>query len=298
MINALNMELESIRTVLRNSACEISVAVDRSRDTGTFYTMVAIFSNMAAREIAGRLAVSGAFEQNRDFIGSFTFKDALHLVFTYQPESSLPGKEDIYAGTYEKRRRVALNLLTALAETEVSGDIGKLLLNARNVNLAPDGEVTLNYFLDFGEFVPSGGELGFYRDAAAFALKILAREYEVKYDGQIDSYPHELRLMYKKLQNRAFRSISQIIAFVRELPDKLTEQRFGVMRLAGFFGRIKIFLTKNPANLFLTVIVLVTLGYLGYQLAIRLAAGRRMEENTVYVGMEQIGEVYLGEENI
>jgi hypothetical protein len=158
--------------------------------------------------------------------------------------------------------------------------------------------VYLNYFLDFKGFTPSDGQESFHRDAAEYAFSILTREYAAKYEGQVELYPNELRLMYKKLQNKAFRSISQIIAFVRTLPDKPAEQRFGIMKLAGAAKSVKDTLLKKPANLFLAIVVVMTLGYLGYQLAIRAMASKSIEENTVYVGMQQIGEVYLGEEDI
>ncbi len=302
MINALNMELEIVRTVLRNAVNEVGVYIDEKRDTGAYYTVISIFSRPVAKWVAGQMAVAGLFAQNRDFVGSFTYQNALHLVFTYHPERHLEGTEELYAASFAKRKEVALHFLAALAETEIGGGAGRLLMAGRNVNLASDGKIALNYFLDFAACAPSElldeSQAGFYRDAAAFAFGILAREYEAKYDGQIESYPHELRLMFKKMQNKAFRSLSQIIAFVRGLPDIPSEQRLGVRRYTGWFKDRAAFIMRNPANLFLAVVVAVTLGYLGYQLAVRAMAGRQRQENTVFVGMEQIGEVYLGEENI
>jgi hypothetical protein len=298
MISALNMELEIVRTVLVSDVSEVSVYSDTKRDTGSYYTMVSVYSKTVAKELAGRIAIAGLFGGNGDFIGSFTHKDALHLVFAYHPESTLANREALYAGTFVKRKEVALSFLAALAETEITGDLGRLLLTDRNINLTSDGKVYLNYFLDFKGFTPSDGQDNFHRAAAEYAFDILTREYAAKYDNQVEMYPHELRLMYKKLQNRAFRSLSQIIAFVRTLPDKPPEQRFGIMKLAGAAIALKNALLKRPARLFLAIIVIMTLGYLGYQVVIRAMASKSMEENTVYVGMQQIGEVYLGEEDI
>jgi hypothetical protein len=298
MINALNMELEIVRTVLVSDVSEVSVYSDTKRDTGSYYTVVSVYSKSVAKDLAGRIAIAGLFGGNGDFVGSFTHKDALHLVFLYHRESTLANREALYAGTFVKRREIALNFLAALAETEIPGDLGRLLVSDRNVNLTPDGKVYLNYFLDFKGFTPSDEQDSFYRAAAEYAFDILTREYAAKYDNQVEQYPHELRLMYKKLQNKAFRSLSQIIAFVRTLPDKPAEQRFGIMKLAGTATAVKDLLLKRPANLFLAIVVIMTLGYLGYQVAIRAMASKSMEENTVYVGMQQIGEVYLGEEDI
>ena len=298
MIGALNMELATVRTVLKNEVCEVSVAIDEKRDTGAYCTVVSISSTPVAKEIAARIAVNGLFGQNRDFIGSFTHKDSLHLVFAYQQENLLTATQSIYAGTFQKRKEIALRFLAALAETELEGDIGRLLINGRNINLTPQGLVSLNYFLDFSEFIPMNGNDHFYRDAAAYAFGILAREYELKYSGEVDMYPQELRLMHKKLHNRAFRSLSQVIAFVRGLPENPTEQRFGVMKAVDAAKGVRAFVMRNPTRLFLIAVVAVTVGYLGYQLAIRAVSRQNIRENTVYVGMHQIGEVYLGEEDL
>ena len=298
MISALNMELEIIRTVLRNDVNEISVCTDLKRDTGAHYVDIAIFTRDVTKEIAERMAVDGLFAQNGDFIGSFTYRDALHLVFNYHPESTLANKEALYASNFAARKQVALSFLTALAETDIRGDIGKLLIADRNVNITPDGKVYLNYFLDFGIFAATTEQETFYRDAALFAFGILAREYEVRYDEQMVMYPNELRLMHKKIENRAFRSYSQIMAFIKTLSDKPKEQRFGLSRLLTAYENVRDILQKNPANVFLAAVVLITLGYLTYQVTVRIITEKTTKENTVYVAMQNIGEVYLGEENV
>jgi len=110
-------------------------------------------------------------------------------------------------------------------------------------------------------------------------------------------YPHELRLMYKKNQNKMFRSLSQIMAFVRMLPENPVRRRFGLMRVVDSLGRFAGVISRNPLNLFLAVVTLVTLVYLGYQLTVRSVANRGVKENTVYAGMQQIGDIHLGEES-
>ena len=42
MFPALNMELEIVRTVLKNPVNDIYVCTDLRKNTGTFYTMVSI----------------------------------------------------------------------------------------------------------------------------------------------------------------------------------------------------------------------------------------------------------------
>lgn len=298
MIYALNMELEIVRTVFRSKASEASVYADRKRDTGSYYTVLSIYSKTVSKEIAERMALSGLFSSNSDFIGSFTHKDALHLVFRYHPESRLAGKESLYASSFAKRKELALGFLSALAETELPSDIGRFLITDENVNIAPDGSIFLNYFLDFTGYTPDYGEEEYYRDAARYAFRLLASEYAAKYEEQMDRYPDELRLMYKKTVNRAFKSLSQIISFVLAMPDAPQERHHGVRKILGVAQRCKRFVVKNSMMLFVTAMIAVTVVYLGVQIGSRVIAGRNRRENTVYVGMQTIGEVYLGEEDI
>jgi hypothetical protein len=290
------MELEIVRTVFLGELNEVGVYVDTKRETEQYYTLVSIFSKPIAKELAGRLAIGGLFSGNRDYIGSFTHKDALNLVFVYHPESRLMNKAGLYAPTFSRQKEVALSFLAALAEAEMGEDIGPLLITDENVSITPEGKVYLNYFLDFKRFETGAAQDTFYCTAANYAAEILCREYAAQYDGQTAMYPHELRLMYKKIQNRSFRSLSQIMAFVRALPSQPVRQRLGPMRAVGAFEGIRGFIAKNPAGLFLAVVVLVTVAYLGYQVTVRSMTSRNVRENTVYDGMRHIGEVYLGEE--
>ena len=298
MISALNMELDIVRTVFSGELNEVGVYIDTKRDTGTYYTVVTIFSTPLAKVIAKRIAVDGLLGQNSDYMGSFTHKDTLNLVFLYRDESKLMYKEAIYAATFAKRKEIALGFLTALAETELRGDIGMLLISDENINLTSDGMVYLNYCLDFTEFSPSATLDDFHAKAGSYAFDILTSEYAAKYERSVEMYPHELRLMYKKIQNRVFRSLSQIMAFIKALPDKPEEQRFGIARLANGVKKAIAYVSKNPAGLFLLCLVAVTVVYLGYQIVIRVMSDKTTRENTIYVGMQQIGEVYLGEENV
>ena len=295
MIMALGMELETVRTVLRNDVNEVTVCTDTTRDSGAYYTMVSVFSKAVSKEIAAKMAYPGLFRQNDDFVGSFTHRDAMCLVFNYRPENRLQNREALVASSFPKRKELALSLLTALAETEITGNIGTLLLSDENVHVGPDGKIYLNYFLNFQK-LPEDGPDDFFRDAARCAFGILAREFETRHAGQVDFYPSELRLMFKKIENRSFKSFTQIMAFVRGLSDVQKEPRFGIMRFIDVLIRFKNYLASNPSSFFLSVVVAVTLVFLGYQLTTRYIASRNAKENTVFVGMQTIGEVYLGEE--
>ena len=303
MIQALNMEFETVRTVLKNDVNAVDVCVDVSAGADARYTLVSITSEFVAKDMIKRIAVDGIFAQNGDFIGSFTHKNALYLVFRYYPESLLHHKEALYAPTFANRKEAAVNILAALAETEIPGDLGKLLLTEGNVNLTPDKKAYVNYFLDFTPYEElekyrgvSGQDL-FYRDAALYIADFLCIEYAVKYDQQTAMYPDEVRLMYRKAESRSFRSYSQIILFIKELSDKPKPRRFGIMRIITVFEKLMAFILSNPMNLFIAIVVLVTLIYLGYQLAVRGIAGKKARENTYYAGIETIGEIDLGEED-
>jgi hypothetical protein len=291
------MELKIVRTVFRGNLNDVGVYADTKGGEDQYYTVVSVFSTSVAKELASRLTIGGLFSGNRDYIGSFTHNGALNLVFVYHPESRLMNKSALYAPTFAKQKEVALSFLAALAETGAEEDVGKLLIMDENVNIAPGGKVYLNYFLDFKRFTPNQARDRYYYIAANYAAEILAREYAAQYGGQTDMYPHELCLMYKKIKNRTFRSLSQIMAFVRSLPDKPARRKFGAMRILGAFEGAKNFVAKKPANLFLAAVVLVTVIYLGYQVALRSTTSRSVRENTVFEGMRQIGEIYLGEED-
>lgn len=297
MIRALHLELEPVRVVLKNPVNEVSVCAD-SGHKDSFYTVISILSKAVAKELAARVALGGLFSQNSDFVGHLSHRDALLLIFRYHSENRLANKQALYAKSFGERKALAVSLLTALAGADFPADIGLLLIAEENLNIAADGKVYLNYLLDFSRFSPSATGDDLYRAAAGAAFDILAAGYAAKYERHVEYYPHELRLMYKKIENRTFHSYSQAMTFVQALPDTPREQRFGAKRLLGAAERLRDIILRKPANLFLSAVVAITLVYLGYQLAIRAAAGRGVRENTVFVGLQTIGEVYLGEEDI
>ena len=51
MFPALNMELEIVRTVLKNPVNDIYVCTDLRKNTGTFYTMVSIADPDCRRKV-------------------------------------------------------------------------------------------------------------------------------------------------------------------------------------------------------------------------------------------------------
>ncbi|MEG2174011.1 MAG: hypothetical protein RR135_00820, partial [Oscillospiraceae bacterium] len=204
MLEALNMQLETVRTVLTNEVNEISVCVDLRRKTGVFYTVVSIISGAVRRQVAGIFASDGPLATNSDYIGLFSHGDSLNLVFLYREESLLSRREAIYATTFALRKQIVESLLVSLAETQLVGSIGLLLLTERNLNISSDGTVYFNYFLDFDSWEPEVEESRFFLKTARLCFGILSRDYQARYNGIVSSYPGELQVFAKKTELQSF----------------------------------------------------------------------------------------------
>lgn len=294
MLSALGMHLEPVRTVLKNEVCEVNVYTDAKSGAGRLYTVNTIHSPALTRELAGRVAVGDLFGKCADFVGSFMHRNTLNLVFNYQQERHITSSDIIYSAAFPKRKEIATAFVTALAETGIDGDVGTLLITEENVNIS-GSRVYLNYFLDFGKLPESEGRTRFFNSTAMFAFILLSWGYSERYDGNVDLYPNTLRLMQKKAMSGNFRSFSQVIAFIRDLPDAPQEQRRGITRIFDGIDAVRRALTGNATRTFMTIVVVATLVFLVYQLGIRWSARAQTDRNSVYVGMENIGEVYLGE---
>lgn len=298
MAEALGMRLEAIRTVLKNEVNEITVCVDKKRPNGVFYTMISITSAEVRRQIAQRMVTTGLFTTNSDYVGSFTREDSFNLVFLYHPENCLNRRELVLATDFVKRKQITEHFLIAYAEIQVTGSVGVLLLEERNINIGSDLGVYFNYFLDFADWNPALEDDDFYRRAAQYAFAFLSREYAEKFGGSVDRYPNELQVFYKKAQNKSFLSFSSILVFLRMIPDAPVEPRVGI---AAALNRVKTALAwvgAHSTGLFLAGVVLVTVVYTGYQITSRMRFRAAAQENTTYVGLSRIGDVYLGDENI
>ena len=296
MFPALNMELEIVRTVLKNPVCEIYVCTDLKRGTGVFYTLIAILDSDCRRTVAGRVGSETLFSSNSDYIGSFSYKNTFNLVFLYKRENRLSSREAIYTGSFADCRKLAVNFLIACAESEIYGDMGQLLVNSRNVNVGPDGRVYFNYFLDFADYKSTGGDSAYYKQVAEYAFDLLAYEYHLRFDRTIADYPDELQLFYRKLQAGGFTTFRQLITFIRQLPDKLTARKGFFRKLSNAVYQVRSFVTRNSMALFVAVLVAVTVVYAAYQIILRTSTARENGQNTPYVGVDRIGGVYLGDE--
>lgn len=297
MIQALNMQLEPVRTVLANEVNAVAVCEDCRRDTGVFYTVISITAPEVRREVAGLMATARLFVGNRDFIGSFTQGDALNLVFLYRTENRLLSHEDVYGTDFPHRREMAENFLTACAETQLEGSVGMLLLEERNLNLGRDGSVYFNYFLDFARWERETSPERFYSVVAVRAFDILSRDYTRQAEGSITNYPSELQVLYKKAQFGSFISLGGVLACVRALPARLSPPSRGLRRLWAAVLRGLHFLQRHSMEFFLGILVTVTLVYLVVQVSARVSAQKAADNNIVFQGLAQIGEVYLGDED-
>lgn len=297
MVDLLGMQLEAVRTVLQNDVNEISVCTDLKRRTGVFYTMVSIIEPGVRLRVAALLA-DGLFSRNSDFLGSFSQGDRLNLVFLYRDENPLERQEAFYATNFARRKKIAENLVVALAETQVAGSVGELFLSPRNLNISPDLSVALNYFLDFQAWQPEGDDSLFYRRVAQAVFQILSREFHLRFAGQLDSYPSELQAFYKKAETNGFYSHSAILTALKLLPDEPEPPRAGLRKLAGDVGGFWGWVKAHGMAIFIIALVAATAMYAGWQIAIRLSYRSAAEKNTAYAGLESIGDVNLGDDTI
>lgn len=295
MFPALNMELEIVRTVLKNKINDIYVCTDLLKDTGTFYTMISVRDKKYRKIITEKLNTERMFFSNRDFLGSFTYGDCLNLVFRYYHENLLVVMSGIYLEEFADCKKAALNLISACAESGAGADMGMLLLDEKNINITRDGDIQFNYFLDFSQMQQNVGEELYLKKVAEAAFGILEMNYKGRYETP-DSYPGDLRLFYLKMTTGGLASLGYMISVIRGMSDKPVEMRGFFWWIQSRFYRVKNFLFRNSMTTFLTILVLVTLIYAGIQIHNRWEIRKAYENNVSYYGIEYIGDVYLGDE--
>lgn len=298
MFQVLNMSLQIVRTVLKNEINEVSVCEDVQRENGGFYTVISITDGPTCRQLAQRVNSEPMFCENRDFIGSFTYRSSLNLVFRYRAEARLREKESILAMNFAERKALAAMFLAACAEAGAEGPVGELLLQDRNIHVTADGKVYFNYFLDFKEFQPSHPVKRFYSYAAEYTFELLTREYQRTCAGQLSRYPKELQAFNKKRLRDGFTSISQILLTVRQMPDQPEQQLFGWRRIWGSIKDAALWARQHSMAIFVAVLVSVTIVFAGYQITVRASYRSDKKAHTAYGGMERIGEMYLGNEDV
>jgi len=295
MYHVFNMELEIVRTVLKNEINAISVCADLKSNNDDFYTLISISNTGLRKKVVALINGEDALATNSDFIGSFTMQDNLNLVFAYKKENILSKREAIYISNFADRKRVVTSLLVSCAEAEIYGELGKLLINDRNINIAPDGKIYFNYFLDFADLKSNSIGLDYYNFLAEYSFKIIAREYELKYDENISEYPDEIQLFSKKIRNNSFKSYNLIITFIKMMSDKIDDRKGLWAKFTNRLSSIKNWLSKKSLALFVLLLVIMTITYTAYQIAVRSSVNKSNDKNTAYNGVNSIGDVYLGE---
>ncbi len=292
------MDLQVLRTVIKNDVNEVSVCSDMKRESGTFYTLIAIYDEEIRRQVVKKVKGEGVFAKNMDFIGSFTYENSFCLVFNYRSEVRLCDKEAIIADNFKKRKELATAFVMACIESDCDQAMGELLLQDRNINIAGDSRVHFNYFMDFAQYQPGRNKDIYYNKVGDYVYGILAREYIVKFDDATEFYPKELQAFFKKKEKTGFASFNQILTFINLMPDKPTSRQTGIMRLWARFMEMLTWAKAHSMTLFIVFIVGFTLFYLTYQITARLSVSRNIEENVTFSGLYTIGEVYLGEEDL
>lgn len=295
MFYALNMELDIVRTVIKNEVNEIYVCTDTANSTGVFYTMISISSAKHRKILANKMNNEGLFFGNKDFVGSFVFSNKLNLVFRYYHENLLSLMGGVYLYNFVECKSAALSFIANIAETNTSGAIGLLLLEDRNINITKEGEVILNYFLDFEQLDETVNDTVFLNRLGKKVFSILEQNYKEKYMSP-ELYPDDLQVFYLRMKNLGFTSFGQMISIIRDMSDKPIEMRGIIWWITNKFTNTKGFLFRNGMTTFLTILVIVTMIYAGTQIKSRWLANKAYDNSVSYYGIEQIGDVYLGDE--
>lgn len=296
MIPALNMHLEDVRVVLKNEINDITVCRDLKGGDHTFYTMVSLKDDRYRKFVTEQMNQKGIFSHCSSFVGSFSLGKELKLLFCYENDSLIENVGSIYLYDFARCRTAAMNLVGVMAESGITGQISKLLLNPRNINVNSDCEITLNYFLDFAEFDLQLQEFDEVGKIAETVFSILERPWRERFHGDENLYPDELRLFFMKIQNHSFLSCGQIMSQLRSMPNKPIARQGLLWRARKLLYTVKSVLFQNPMRIFLTLLVAVTILYAAYQIGIRIRVKRAYDRNVSYSAMEYIGSVYLGNE--
>ncbi len=289
------MELEVVRTVLKNEVNEIYVCTNLANHSGEFYTMIAVTNVEHRKILADKMNNSGLFFGNKDFIGSFLQANQLNLVFRYYHENLLSLMGNVYLYQFAECKETALSMIATVAETNLKDNVGLLLLEDRNINITKEGEIVVNYFLDFEKLGEEITERDFFKHLGARVFAILEQNYKEKYSTP-ELYPDDLQVFYLRMKNVGFTSYGQMISVIRDMANKPIEMKGFLWWIRSRFLRMKGFLFKNSMNAFLTILILVTLIYGIYNVTIRLRAYRAYNNSMSYYGVEEIGGVYLGNE--
>ena len=296
MIPALNMHLEDVRVVLKNEINDITVCRDVKENGQKYYTMISIKDDMYRKYITEQMSIGNMFSHCKDFIGSFSMGKELKLVFRYEVENLIGNVGSIYLYDFARCRQAAIQLVSVIAEKGMSGQICKLLLNPRNINIDRECGVTLNYFLDFQEYDLNLGQFNDMDCIAETVFSILERPWKEKFQGEVQNYPDELRLFWMKIQNHSFLSYGQIVSQLRGMPNKPIAKQGVIWKIRKVLRNIRTVLFKNPLRIVLTVLVAVTIVYAAWQISMRIKVQRAYQKNVSYSAMEYIGTVYLGDE--
>ena len=295
MFPALDMELEIVRTVLHTDVNDVYVCKDLKKNTGVFYTMISVRGARYRKLVTEKLNTERLFFQNNDFVGSFVYENRLNLVFRYYHENLLSLMGGVYLAEFTDCKRAALNLIAAYAQCGADSQMGNLLLQDRNINISKDGEIQLNYFLDLSILASEEKNNHDLELLAEKVFSILELNYKGKYDSP-DNYPDDLRLFYLKMTTTGFQSIGHLISSIRNMADKPAETKGVLPWIKKTYRKIKSFLFRNSIVTFLTILVIVTLIYAAGQIRNRWVYKKAYEQNVSYYGIENIGDVYLGNE--
>lgn len=285
MIQVLGRSLEAVRIVIDNDINVVYVCKEGHGEE-LFYTLISIKDRDVQKNVLKLLTQDDSIKENKDYVGHFVLKDTLNLLFYYKKEQCLFTYLDLYGDSFKKQVYIAKTLINACVGTRLPYEIVHLLLDEKNINLNPEGTVYFNYFIDFKNFNKLETSNQKLDVLAGIVFKILAKDYEEIYN--VEKYPKDLRLFYKKLQADGFTTYNQLYKYTNLMPEYLEKEKGFWYKLKRIIQRIQFQFKKYSFPVVLLIIVGITF------LACFDAFKMRYEAKQEVVQKEEIKETYDG----
>jgi hypothetical protein len=293
MIYALNRSFDIVRTVLSNKVNDIYVCKDADEQIGSFYTMITIKDDTMKKKFVALFTNEADIRTNNDYIGCFVLENCFNILFIYREERKLHSYLDVYSIPFDERKVICTQLVSSTVAAKLPAYMLCALLKPSNININKNKTIYFNYFIDF-TVLSEEEEKNSYTYLGEVVFNILAKEYEHVYN--INRYPKELRLFYKKLRTDGFNSFSQIYKYLNLLPEKLIDDKGLWYRIKSFWWQTREQVKTYSFLFVIGIVIAITLLYTMTELGKRFEAAEvmkqmQLENSNSYDGMYEIGTV-------
>ena len=294
MIYALNRSFEIVRTVLSNNINDIYVCKEADEHIGSFYTMITVKEEQMKKRLVAFFTEEASIRTNNDYIGSFVLENYFNILFTYHEEKKLYNYLNIYTTPFEEKKLICIQMVSGAIAAKLPIGMLCALLKPDNININKNKTIYFNYFIDFAGLKTEEEEKSRYTYLGEIVFSILSKDYEHIYN--INRYPKELRLFYKKLRTDGFSSFSQIYKYLHFLPKELVDERNIWQRIKLFWYTIRERVKAYSFWVVIVIVVGITLIFSMSQLqkrfdAIAVMKEMKMNNSNSYDGMYEIGTV-------